>query len=231
MKRGVHIEDGFREAHRDAAACGFWAAFGAKLRWPLGPSDKALAFIAANLDPDDAISAVDGDGAFLGIAGFKTPQGAFVGGGLRELRPVYGGLGSLWRGGLLGVLERDCEPGTLLMDGIFVRADARGRGVGTSLLDAVVRRARTRGLDHVRLDVVDGNDRARALYERRGFKAVRHASIGPLRRVFGFAGATIMMKTVRRATDDAGGSRGYGPRQRTSTNRINEPSEVFPFGT
>jgi len=49
-------------------------------------------------------------------------------------------------------------------------ADAwRARGVGTALLDAVMAAARERRLAKVTLTVVQENDVARGMYERRGF--------------------------------------------------------------
>jgi len=42
-------------------------------------------------------------------------------------------------------------------------------GVGSALLDAVAREAQARGLKEVRLDVIDSNPRAKALYTRKGF--------------------------------------------------------------
>lgn len=47
----------------------------------------------------------------------------------------------------------------------------RGEGVGTALLDELVRRARARGERAISLSVEDGN-RARSLYERTGFRVV-----------------------------------------------------------
>ncbi len=192
----VHIELGLRHSHRLAAASGYWEAFAAKLRLPLGPPKRAIDFIEANLDSGHVISAVSADGHLLGAAGFKTPEGAFVGGGMRELRASYGMIGSVWRGGLLALLERDCEPGTLLMDGIFVDRTARGLGIGSRLLAAIEDHARLEGLKRIRLDVIDENTRARALYERKGFQPVSHSAMGPLHRVFGFSGATTMIKDV-----------------------------------
>jgi len=192
----VHIEEGLRHSHRVAAASGYWDAFAAKLRIPLGPPDRAINFIEGNLDAAHAISAVSAGGRFLGVAGFKTPEGAFVGGGMRELRASYGTVGSVWRGGLLAMLERDCEPGTLLMDGIFVHRTARGLGIGSRLLAAIEDYALLKGLKRIRLDVVDENSRARALYERTGFQPISHSAIGPLHRVFGFSGATTMIKEL-----------------------------------
>ena len=46
---------------------------------------------------------------------------------------------------------------------------ARGQGVGTALLKAIIAEGRRRGYAEVRLDVIDTNPRATALYERIGF--------------------------------------------------------------
>lgn len=195
-QQAFRIEPGLRAGHRDAAASGYWQAFSGKLRYPLGPGDKALAFIARVLDPGHAISAISPDGRLLGVAGFKTGAGAFVGGGIRDLAAVYGWPGAILRAPLIGLLERGCENGTLLMDGIFVQPQARGLGIGSALLDAIETRAADGGLSRVRLDVIDTNPRARALYERRGYRETGISSLGPLRHIFGFETATSMTKPV-----------------------------------
>jgi ribosomal protein S18 acetylase RimI-like enzyme len=51
----------------------------------------------------------------------------------------------------------------------------RGNGTGRALLDAVVGFARDHGAAEVVLSVTDGNDAARALYERYGFVDTGHA--------------------------------------------------------
>jgi len=76
------IRLGFEEAHRGDAARLFMAAFGGKVGGILGAQGPA--FITAMLQSDHAISAVS-DGRLLGIAGFKTEHGAFVGGELSDL--------------------------------------------------------------------------------------------------------------------------------------------------
>ncbi len=48
----------------------------------------------------------------------------------------------------------------------------RGQGIGAALLAAVLDRARQRGDRAVSLSVEDGNDTARRLYERLGFRVV-----------------------------------------------------------
>lgn len=190
----IVIEAGLRLDHRAPAAAGYWQAFSRKLRWPLGPERKAIDFIQSNLDSSHAISALSNAGEFLGVAGFKTPRGAFVGGDFTALAKVYGFLGAVWRGALIAVLERQCEPSTLLMDGIFVHPEARGMGIGSRLLVEIESHAAACGLRRVRLDVIDTNRRARALYERHGFKPTAEKSIGMLKHVFGFSTATTMSK-------------------------------------
>jgi GNAT superfamily N-acetyltransferase len=188
----ISIEQGLRADHRDAAAALFWEAFKGKLMPVMKPEAKALAFLRRAIDPSHAISAVSERGDLLGIVGFKTTEGGFVGGGLSEMSKVYGPVGGFWRGLLLSVLERPVEAGTLLMDGIFVSASARGQGVGTMLLDAVRVKAIEFGLARIRLDVIDSNPRARALYERRGFVAQDTSETGLFRHVFGFRASTRM---------------------------------------
>jgi ribosomal protein S18 acetylase RimI-like enzyme len=52
---------------------------------------------------------------------------------------------------------------------LAVQADARGRGVGRALMDAVVALATTLGCCKVTLEVLEGNATAQALYARAGF--------------------------------------------------------------
>ena len=119
--------------------------------------------------------------------------GGLVGGGVRELARVYGGLSALWRAPLLSLLERQIEPGPLLMDGIFVSEAARGHGVGTALLEAIKTHATHNGLFAVRLDVIDTNPRAKALYLRHGFEPAGEEHLGPFRHIFGFKSSTKMI--------------------------------------
>jgi acetyltransferase len=53
--------------------------------------------------------------------------------------------------------------------GLAIADEWQGRGQGGALMDAVMAAARTRGLAKVTLTVVQDNDAARAMYERRGF--------------------------------------------------------------
>lgn len=199
MSAGFTIKRGLAPHHRDLAAALYWQAFRGKLQNVLGPDDKALRFLRRMIDPGFALSAVSERGELLGVAGFKTAEGALIGGGLRDLRDPYGWFGAIWRGVALSLLERDTVTATLLMDGIFVAEAARGQGVGTALLDAIKAEAMARDLSSVRLDVIDTNPKARALYEREGFVPIGESDIGPLRWIFGFRRATAMVWTANQA--------------------------------
>lgn len=192
----MQIEQGFRAEHRAEAAGLFWQAFAAKLGLVLGPEARALGFLQSALDPSHAVCALDAQGRLLGVAGFKTANGALVNADWPMMRAHYGRLGAAWRAALLALLERPLIDGQLLMDGIFVASRARGQGVGTALLRAVYQTARDRGCQQVRLDVIDGNTGAHKLYLREGFVAEGHERTGPLRYVFGFSGATRMVRAL-----------------------------------
>lgn len=192
----MKISVGIPQANRAEAAALYWEAFGEKLGFVLGPKYRALIFITSVLRSDHGICAHDEKGRLIGVAGFKTSKGALVGGDFTDLRRVYGWVGASIRILLLAVLERDTENERFLMDGIFVAAEARGRGVGTALLDAVCAEAKQRGFRQVRLDVIDTNPRARALYLHEGFKEVATHKMGILRHAFGFSAATTMVRDV-----------------------------------
>jgi ribosomal protein S18 acetylase RimI-like enzyme len=193
---GVTILRGLPRHQRTAAAGLYWQAFGGKLGRVLGPDARALTFLERVIRPDHAIVALDAEGRMLGLAGFKTPQGSFAGGTRRDLSEVYGPFGGLWRAALLRLLQREVDNARFLMDGLCVAREARGQGVGSLLVEAICREAQARAYAEVRLDVIDSNWRARALYERLGFEVVGEESLGPLRHVFGFRSAKTMVRRV-----------------------------------
>ncbi len=192
MTEDVTVLAGFPEDQRERVVAMYWEAFSAKLHRVMGQGSRAQAFLRRVADPSHAISAINREGRVVGVAGFKTADGAFVGGELSDLTAVYGVFGGTWRGLVLSLLERRLQADTLLMDGIMVDANVRGQGVGTRLLAAVRARAKEVGCSAVRLDVIDSNPRARALYEREGFVPGAAQSTGLLRHVFGFRSATPM---------------------------------------
>lgn len=179
------------EALRDDAAALFLLAFESKLGPVLGRGPRARRFLAECLDPAQAIAVLEG-GRLLGFAGVRDGSGAFMGGGMAELARHYGMLGGVARGLLLAKLERAARPGVLLVEGICVAAPARGRGIGVALLHALAAEGRRRGAHELRLEVVDTNPRAAALYARAGFREAGRTELGLWRHLYGFRTAIAM---------------------------------------
>lgn len=74
------------------------------------------------------------------------------------------------------VADRDAgQPQRGWVLSVYVTPIARGAGIGTALLAAVIAEARARGLQELFLDVGRDNPPARALYAGKGFRAVPDA--------------------------------------------------------
>lgn len=192
----MKISRGFHPSERQRIAELYWDAFGTKLGRVMGPTPKAHRFLNAVLDPNHALNCRDEDGQLLGVLGFKTFKGALVAGTFQDMRRVYGLIGAAWRGGLLSLLERDVENERFLLDGVFVAPEARGCGVGTRLLEAAFELAQGRGYSEIRLDVIDSNPRAKALYERLGFVGGEEHHLGLLGPLFRFKSALTMVRPL-----------------------------------
>lgn len=194
MQVSYHL--GLPEAQRETAAELYWHAFGGKLGKVMGPKPRALRFLMRVLRGDHAVVALDRDGTLLGMAGFKSPLGGFAGGEAADIRAIYGILGAMWRLPLLWMLERDIDNDRFLVDGVCVIPAARNLGIGTGLLLTLESEARLRGYAHIRLDVIDSNFRAKALYSRLGYLSEKSDDIGVLGLVFGFQSSTTMVKPL-----------------------------------
>ncbi len=198
---GVTITPGFSPGERSCIAALYWGAFGRKLGRVLGPEERAMEFLVAGLDPRHALCARDAEGTLLGVAGFKTPSGGLVAGGLSAMSLVYGNASALWRSALLLALGSDVDNHRFLVDGLFVAPQMRGRGIGTALVEALAAEGARRGYAELRLEVIDENIRARALYERLGFAAIGQHRTGFLRWIFGFRAAIVMVRPLPGRTE------------------------------
>ncbi|MER7762805.1 GNAT family N-acetyltransferase [Streptomyces sp. NPDC097619] len=183
----------------------YWEAFGRKLGGALGPAPRGRAFLAAHMHRDRAVTALV-DGRVVGVAGFKIGGRGLSSARTADVLRAYGPLRGLVRLPLLALLERRTAPRRLDLDGLAVDPALRGRGIGTRLLDEVGALAAEHGCDHVRLDVIDGNPRARALYAREGFTVVRTTRTPWLERPLGIGGFATMQRPAgpaRRASHGA----------------------------
>jgi ribosomal protein S18 acetylase RimI-like enzyme len=190
----VRIEPLLPEAAREAAAELYWDAFGRLLRPALGRSPNAVAVLADGIDPRRAIAAMDGD-QLVGVIGLHYAGHAFTHLTARSL-VRHLGLRGVPRLVPLLLFNGRPDAGELRLDGIAVRPERRGQGIGSQLLQEAARRAALLSIDVIRLEVVDTNPRARALYEREGYVAVRTESTPYLRRMMGFSAVTTMERRL-----------------------------------
>jgi ribosomal protein S18 acetylase RimI-like enzyme len=160
-----------------------------------GTAAGAAEFLTPHLRADRAVTAIL-DGRIAGVSGYHLDGAGLFEPRFAHFRARFGLGGATWRVFGLSLLEKEEATDTLAMDGIAVAGHARGQGIGTALLASVAGIARAAGKKLVRLDVIDTNPRARALYERFGFKASGTRDLGPFRHIFGFRTATSMTLDV-----------------------------------
>lgn len=193
----IVIRNGLDPRNKAAAAAIYWQAFGPKLGRLLGPEPRALAYLIRVMRPDHILAAHTTEGALVGIAGFRTAAGAFAIGRFSDLAAIYGWPGAIWRVTALRLIRQDVAPDRFRIDGLAVGTALHGQGIGSQLLTAVMQEATRQGYDRIRLDVVTGNIRARALYERHGFVACGESRPGPIGPLLGFLRATRMERRLK----------------------------------
>ena len=193
---GFTLQTGLPEHLRPDAARLYWQAFGGKLGRVMGPEPRAMLFLHRVIRTDQVIVAISPEGQLLGIAGFKTQAGSFASGQPADLTAIYGPLGAWWRRMVLGLLSDGVDNDRFLLDGLCVDTPCRSMGLGSALLEAICTEAKTRGYHAVRLDVIDTNWRAIALYKRLGFQITARQNIGLLSHFFGFKSALTMVRSL-----------------------------------
>ena len=197
---GVTYQNMLPETHFDDAAELYESAFGQKFSRAIQNRSDRIALIRDGFKSDFAITAFHDD-RLVGLAGYHTQSGYLTSGMtgraiLRRLGLVRGIRACL----ILSLYERTPAPGELVMDGVAVLSTYRGRGIGTELLERIIRFAAKHGYLTVRLDVIDSNPSARKLYERFGFEVTRQESYPYLSSVLGFSGSASMEYRIQPRT-------------------------------
>lgn len=197
MTEFVSITLGFPTKLRRDAAELYDAAFGAKLAVAIPDPAARLHILEQALDPTHAFVAI-ANNKLIGIAGFKTKNGALTSGITpARLFNHLGFFGAARALCVLALLQRKRDALELLMDGISVSAAARGGGIGTKLLNELKDYALSENYHSIRLDVIDTNPAAKRLYERLGFIATKTTRFTYLNWLLGFSAATTLEFRVR----------------------------------
>jgi ribosomal protein S18 acetylase RimI-like enzyme len=165
------------------------------LRFFLGRPERRARLFAPSLNRDRAAIAVRG-ARVVGYATFKLAGRGPYAPSFADFRLEYG----LARG-LLGLVvfrleELRNRSANLYLYGLNVVGDARRRGVGSALVDAIAAEAVRAGCRAVELEVASHNQRAIDLYARKGFVVTKTRRLGPLRHVFPFPAIIRMERNL-----------------------------------
>ncbi|GEK10128.1 GNAT family N-acetyltransferase [Pseudoalteromonas sp. McH1-7] len=188
----LKIVRGWHSRHVQAAAELYIEAFGRKFKAAVADRDKLVAIIAKSFVTEYAFGAFEGEN-LLGIAGFQDAKKGFTSNiDFAVLKEELGFFGAIKAAAIFSLFDRAPAQHELVMDGIAVSKQARGKGIGTALLHAVQNYTRENGFKTLRLDVIDNNPKAKQLYLRTGFVASHHDDFSYLEWLVGFSGATTM---------------------------------------
>lgn len=194
----VVIEHGLPDELREQAVALFEQAFGYKMSTAIRDRQRRMAFMTRAYRARNVIVARQGD-RLLGMAGLSSRGEPYRGGVVdvswdpRPYVDLLGWIGAMWAVWSMRLGSHSPAGDEIYVDGIAVSPEARGLGLGTRLLAEIAELARRNGKRFVRLDVIDANPRAQALYERVGYRVTRVRSFGWQRNSIGF-GAMISME-------------------------------------
>lgn len=95
--------------------------------------------------------------------------------------------------GIVGFAELACPPNAPAnLARIYVLPTHQRQGIGVSLFDELLTRARTRGIARITVAVAEANQRARTFYERLGFTRLHEQQV----ELFGFPLQEVMYELV-----------------------------------
>ena len=170
---------------REQAVNFYFLALKDKLEPLLGLDDRGIRTLSTNIATNRCIIAVY-DQQLAGILGLQTDKGEFLNPSLKILVKSYGLFGGIYRMGGLAFLHHPTAADELYIDGIAVTEQLRGNGIGSRLLNLAEKFASNRGIRKISLEIIDTNNRAKALYERLGFVEIKQRTIWPIDLIFEF---------------------------------------------
>ncbi|MFX0078505.1 MAG: GNAT family N-acetyltransferase [Candidatus Hermodarchaeota archaeon] len=153
-----------------------YESFEHKFRYTLGPREKAIAFIGSRMNDKYALVALK-EGKVIGIAGAKTIEGELIQSNLIQWLRTYHLCALRTFVVALPFLLRRKQKDVFELIYLSVTNEARGHGIGTRIVKEFIRYAKSEGFLCVLLEVIDENVRAKTLYERLGFKTVKHEKV------------------------------------------------------
>ena len=194
IHEGVYeFQIGLAEESYESAASLFDDAFEQELGAIVSSRDLRIAIYRDFLTPNTTVTALM-DGVLTGLISFRQGRRRFASAeGAAKLIARLGWFRGLQATARLALLERPLADGELLMEGISVSRDWRGRGIGSGLLSKLISHARQHDIQHIRLSIIDSNPRARRFYRKMGFSSVKQTHRPRLRQRLGLPSSSEMI--------------------------------------
>ena len=187
QKQKMNLED--REAIASIIKDGFWGKMGNYFRNV--NNDESINILEQAITFDKGFYYKE-NGIVLGVALLATRNTPYM-----NFNRRLGKRLGLWNGFLLqlgfGTLKPKLEDG-LKLEMLAVSPEARGKGVGTKMLDHLSQLALHEGFKRITLEVIDSNEKAKDLYEREGYKDKKYINTALFTRGMGFRGYFKMQK-------------------------------------
>lgn len=147
------------------------------------------------MNPGFCFAAIDEDNQIVGLLGFRIGKNQLNSPRLKDFQKILGPIRGLVIAIFASVVfgRRPSSEKELLMDGLVVSAECRGQGIGHKLFDEFIRFAADQNFHSIRLDVIDENPRAKALYLSIGFAVDKHKTVPrQISNLIGVSGVTTM---------------------------------------
>ena len=191
QKLNIEITESINKNQRIRAIEILYYAFEQKIRALIKSKEKALAIYNKSLKNDQVFYALL-DGNVVGLIGLQYKNRTFLEFKYRDLRKYFNPLQSYFIYKIYKLTSPKIKDDVLRIDSIAVDKSFRNLGIGTQLINKVFEFAKNKGIKKVILEVINTNPKAKALYERIGFKEKKIVRYYFLTRSAGFSSEYIM---------------------------------------
>ncbi len=196
----ISIRLGIKPEHKEDAAKLFALAFKKKLVNILGNTEQVIALLKDNFCLNQAITAVTENGEIVGIAGFQIKKVPLINLKYHDFVNYFGVVKGSYKFLLIYLIfdRKQDNKNQLLLNGIVVKDGFRGHGIGQKLIHELQVYAMNKNMDSIKLDVIDENPKAKKLYEKLGFRSVKHIKVPSfISRLINVTGVTTMIKKIK----------------------------------
>lgn len=158
--------------------------------------EQALHVLQESMNSAMGIYAFNEQGRLVGLVGLGSQDRKFINYKWKLLMQEFGLLGAALRKLIKFFESGMLKTGQLRVEGIVVSNAFQGKGIGTTLMNAVFEQAQSWGFQSICLEVINTNPGARRLYHRLGFQDTGRIYFGPLTRRAGFTSIWRMEKAL-----------------------------------